>query len=199
MTVHTNIKNLTSCNATAQVLHKENVECESECPFPFCVTADASRVSRELRPRLIAARHLLGETVDQLAKSLNTSARSIYRILEGEEAGACVNTECELCTQVQNGVLKCKSNLYTVVNTSYNNGIEIILNKHRRANLIESVAVNDLIEYAFPYSNLTRGSGIHDMWAVDRIPLEEAKKFELMCGAFNAFVLKASIKEAVLQ
>ena len=198
-TEHADIKNLTRCSAAEFVLSKANIQCEEECPFPFCVATETGRIRENLRSQLISARHSLGESVDGLAQLMDTSARSIYRLLEKEEVRKKATFGCEFCQQISTSVPECKSNTFTVIKKPYESNltVNIILNAHHRANQAESLAVNDFIEYVFPYSNLTRGSSEHDMWTVKSIEQEEAKRFGLMCGAFNAYVMHIKVKSVV--
>jgi len=173
------------CRPAADVLGIDvvQVKCDS-CPFPFCVVSEAQIIKRELREHMTRIMKQLNNTVDEIALTVNTSKRSIYRYMSGWAKN---RGECKWCGLVHSQMLMCKSNMYCVVKVD--GQYIILLNHHKSANPMESNSVNFFTEYAFPNSSVQRFNGGHDRWLITHTDDEDSARFERMCDALNTYTM----------
>lgn len=169
------------CRPAATILGVVNTDCD-QCPFPFCVVAEASIIRVELREHVARIMRRLGSTVEETAAAMEVSIRSIYRY-----ADAYVNVACTQCNLLHSQDVMCKSNTYSVVHISEQ--YTIVLNKHRHATPQELKTVEYFIDYVFPSSIAEKSTNSHDFWVLSRVELEEAKSFQGMCDALNTYTL----------
>lgn len=175
---------MSGCAPAANVLSRSSVSCD-ECPFPFCVVAEAKIIRLELREHLVRIMSKLGSSVEEIAETMGVSKRSVYRY-----AGACEYMHCVQCDLAHSQDVMCRSNTYTVV---YSGGqYTIVLNSHRHATVQESELIGYFIDYAFPSSTVERVTSDHEYWVLGRVELEEAKNFQTMCDALNRYTLSLS-------
>jgi len=179
------------CRPAASVLNVSSVSCE-ECPFPFCVSEEAQIIQSELREHITRIMRRLGNSMEETAKAMDVSLRSVYRY-----AGAYVDVDCVQCNLIHSQNVMCKSNVYSVV---YKDGqYTVILNKHRHATAEELKLVECFVEYVFPSSITEQSTNGHDHWVMSRVELEEAKKFQQMCNALNSYTLSLGRSAKCLQ
>lgn len=172
------------CRPATYVLGVSIASCD-KCPFPFCVVAEASIIKYELKEHLARIMRRLGNSMEETAKAMKVSIRSTYRYTSAHEHVSCVQ-----CNLLHSQDVMCRSNIYTVV---CKDGQYItILNKHGHATERELWVVECFIEYVFPSSIAEKSTNGHDCWALSRVELEEAKKFDGMCTALNMYTLSLS-------
>lgn len=179
------------CRPAAMVLAVDSISC-NECPFPFCVVAEAGIIRVELREHLTRIMRRLGNTMEETAAAIGISLRSAFRYASIHE-----DTGCAQCNLTHSQDVMCKSNTYSVV-YRYEQYV-VILNKHRHATPRELKVVEYFIGYVFPSSILEKSTNGHDYWILSRVELEEAKNFEGMCAALNTYTLSLSREKRCLQ
>lgn len=172
------------CRPAAGVLGVRNMSC-SECPFPFCVTAEAGIIRMELKEHLVRAMQKLGNTAEEIAKAMGVSTRSTFRYTSAHE-----DVDCAMCNLIHSESVMCRSDVYTV--THRDGRYLVMLNQHRHATKSELKAIECFIEYVFPISIIERSKNGHDCWVLSRFELEEAEKFEGMCAALEKYTLSLS-------
>lgn len=169
------------CKAAASVLGVKSVGC-NECPFPFCVVAEAEIVKIELRIGTAKIMRELGHTIEETAKAMGVSLRSVCRYSITEKDG-----DCKQCNLIHSKCTMCRCDIYSV--TCEDGRYAIILNRHRRATKEELSVVEHFIDYAFPFSAVQRSADRHDYWALSNVELKEAQGFQCMCDALSMYTL----------
>lgn len=165
-----------------------NVSCR-ECPFPFCVEAEARIIKGQVRMRAFQIMRELGKTMNEISEGLNLTMRSVYRykraLTNAERSGA----ECVWCEVLRLQNTLCMSDIYAVV--VKDGTFIIVLNRHRHASKRELDVIKSFAEYAFPgsASAMEKGNGNHDHWSLGSVALEEAKRFKSMCEALDQYTL----------
>ena len=169
------------CEPAASVLNESSVSC-SECPFPFCVSEEAQIIQSQLKEHLTRIMRRLGSSMEETAKAMDVSLRSVYRYTSIHE-----NVNCVQCKLIHSQDVMCRSNTYSVVREDRQ--YIVVLNKHRQATKQEEKLVECFIDYVFPLSIVEKSNNGHNYWALSRVELEETKRFEGMCNALNTYTL----------
>lgn len=169
------------CKPAASIRGVSSISC-SECPFPFCVMAEAEIIRLELRERLARLMRRLGNSVEETAKAMGVTPRSVYRYASVHEDGSCVQ-----CNLIHSQDVMCRSSVYSVACKDRQH--VIVLNVHRHATAQELKLVEYFVDYVFPSSVTEKRTNGHDYWLLNRVELEEAKNFRGMCDALNQYTL----------
>ncbi|MCJ7760627.1 hypothetical protein MUP59_05735 [Candidatus Bathyarchaeota archaeon] len=169
------------CRPAARILGTRVASCD-KCPFPFCAVAEAGVLKSELRGRLAKTMRMLGNTIEETARALDISLRSVNRYASAPE-----NMSCAQCNLIHSQDVMCKSNIYTVVHKD--GEYATVLNRHGHATEQELKIVEYFIEYVFPSSTVERSINVHDHWVLSKVEPAEAEKFEGMCNALSQYTL----------
>ncbi len=141
-----------------------------ECPFPFCVRAEARRLKNLARDISIMAMHGMHASAKLIATRIGVNLDTVYGVVEKSKMTQC----CYWCKldHKEAGVF-CRPSSCTV---AYDCGsIAVTLPAHRKATDHEVSIIETFVGNMFPDGVLTSvNDSPHDHWTVGRVEEDEA-------------------------
>ena len=141
-----------------------------ECPYPFCVRAEANRMRNLARDISIMAMSTMHASVKVIAEKVGMNVHSVYDVVERNKTAK----SCYWCKMnFREGGVFCRTKSCTV---AYDNSdIAVTLTSHREATPNDFGAIETLVETLFPDGVLASADEVsHSHWVINRVDEDEA-------------------------
>ncbi len=141
-----------------------------ECPYPFCVRAEANKMRNLARDITIMAMSAMHASARVIAEKVGMGVHTIYDVVEKNKTAE----SCYWCRMnFRGGGVFCRTGSCTVAYDS--NSIAVTLTSHREAAPNEFGAIETLVETLFPDGVLVNANEVpHSHWVINRVGEDEA-------------------------
>jgi hypothetical protein len=145
--------------------------CE-ECPYPFCLKAEARAVNTLLHNEMARQVRQFSLTVQAAAERFDVSSRTIIRAINDRVK----EQQCYWCLLDKYSIAAyCRPKYCTIARDD--GIITVVLSRHDVATKHELKLIRNIVEDLFPYGVLRSNGNIgHDHWVVSNVSTSEANE-----------------------